>query len=305
MNIRLEIDKLRSLGFFKHYEDKEEYYLCTCPFHKGGNEKTPSFGINKQKMQIKGGTQIDEGYCHCFGCGYKGRFTELLADLYGTSEINILKRELKDKIYQDKRDFNIVFGDEDIEEFIYKPLPISQKTREYLHKRKITDDVIKEFEISSDAFDSVVFPLKDKRGNVIAIQKRSIVDKKFFNTKHFDKMGFIYGLYEVKSSQDEFTEVFVCESVIDALTVKGFGYQAVALMGSSISKYHIKELCKLKQEIIIATDNDEVGKKAYMELANGLKKYGKRFKKFRWINEVEKDINDLTLEKFIKIKVRI
>lgn len=43
-----------------------------CPFHKNGQERKPSFGVNGE---------IDK--CHCFACGWAGTIEEMISELYG------------------------------------------------------------------------------------------------------------------------------------------------------------------------------------------------------------------------------
>ena len=43
-----------------------------CPFHKNGQERRPSFGIN-----------IHNGQAHCFTCGWGGSLDEMISELMG------------------------------------------------------------------------------------------------------------------------------------------------------------------------------------------------------------------------------
>lgn len=46
--------------------------MVSCPFHKGGKERKPSFGINKKTMM-----------CHCFTCGYVGTLYDVISRIFG------------------------------------------------------------------------------------------------------------------------------------------------------------------------------------------------------------------------------
>lgn len=46
--------------------------MTTCPFHKGGQERKPSFGISKV-----------DGTCHCFACGWVGSLPEMISAVFG------------------------------------------------------------------------------------------------------------------------------------------------------------------------------------------------------------------------------
>lgn len=306
MKLLQELHKLRAIGYFKDMEDKETYYLVTCPFHGEGKERTPSMGINKERFKSRDGNYVDEGYVHCFGCGYKNRFTKFLADLQGVTEFDILKQQQKEKIYEDKRNLTIsITREQKSTEFIFNPIPLTDRGRKYLHGRKLTDEVIEKFNIVSNKYGNVVFPLMDKAGNIVGEQARDI-DKKFFNnTKDLDKKSLLYGLYQVRA--ENYTpgeKLYVTESIIDTLTLWSWGFKAVALMGAKFSEYHIRELIKLPYDIVLALDNDEVGKTAMREVSRTFIKYGKKITLLKWGNTIEKDINDLNKEKFLKIKER-
>ena len=49
-----------------------ENLQTNCPFHKNGQERKPSFGVNGE---------IDK--CHCFSCSWSGTIEEMISELYG------------------------------------------------------------------------------------------------------------------------------------------------------------------------------------------------------------------------------
>lgn len=305
MYLNEELRKLKALGFFRNFEDKEDYYLVTCPFHGEGKERTPSMGINKYRINSNGKI-VDEGFVHCFGCGYKARFTEFLSDLYGVSEFTILQKLQKDRIYEDKRNFKISFGEVRSEKVELEEVKeITVAGRKYLNNRKITDIIINKFSLGSDVRNNVVFPLINKNGEIIGIQKRGIYNKFFSNTKDLDKLNYLYGLYQLKEDKENYKdELYIVESIIDCLTLWSWGYRAVALMGAEISPFHVKELGKLPYDLVVATDNDEIGRGIRDKILKEFKGIGKKIRAFNWSNVMEKDINDLSREKFDRIKER-
>ncbi len=72
----------------------------------------------------------------------------------------------------------------------------------------------------------------------------------------------LYGLEHAVGSH----EVFVVEGTFDWLTLVGWGYPAVALLGSHLKKEHVAELASFRR-IYVVTDFDEPGRKAATELA--------------------------------------
>ena len=57
---------------FHIFRNNGENVQTNCPFHKNGQERKPSFGVNGE---------IDK--CHCFSCGWSGTIEEMISELYG------------------------------------------------------------------------------------------------------------------------------------------------------------------------------------------------------------------------------
>ncbi len=57
---------------FHQFRKNGENIQTSCPFHKNGQERKPSFGVNGE---------IDK--CHCFTCGWSGTIEEMISELYG------------------------------------------------------------------------------------------------------------------------------------------------------------------------------------------------------------------------------
>lgn len=57
---------------FHIFRNNGDNVQTNCPFHKNGQERKPSFGVNGE---------IDK--CHCFACGWSGTIEEMISELYG------------------------------------------------------------------------------------------------------------------------------------------------------------------------------------------------------------------------------
>ena len=91
-------------------------------------------------------------------------------------------------------------------------------------------------------------------------------------------------------------DVFVCESIIDALTCWVYGKYAVALMGLGTQE-QVKLLNKLQaKRIILALDADSVGIYASTKLKYKLKNSGKIVEEL--FIPIGKDINNLSEKEF-------
>ncbi len=142
-------------------------YFGLCPFH---SEKTPSFSVNPSKQIF-----------HCFGCSAGGNALSFVMKYHGvsfpqaaamlarkynitieTKEIDPAKKKqihLKESLFRLNKQVMTYFHEE------LKTSKRSDKARNYLNKRGLSDDMIQEFKIgfSPDAWESVVRLLKQKK----------------------------------------------------------------------------------------------------------------------------------------------
>jgi DNA primase len=113
---------------------------------------------------------------------------------------------------------------------------------------------------------AAVFPVYDEDGICRFIQRRMINYKFFENTEEADKASLLYGLdkvYEQMESDSgvvDLTELYVVESIIDALYLWSNGKVAVATLQSVITDEHLELLKQVPiKNIIAAQDNDKSG----------------------------------------------
>ena len=128
----------------------------------------------------------------------------------------------------------------------------------------------------------VIIPLKDKQGRVVGFsgrlyQKDRSSQAKYLNspqTAIFNKSEVIYNLHGARSSIRKNKQVFLCEGYMDVIALYQAGYhEAVASMGTSLTRQQLQSLSRLASTIYILYDGDGAGqeatRKAY-ELAQGL-----------------------------------
>jgi DNA primase len=174
----------------------------------------------------------------------------------------------------------------------------SAEAMSYLHKRKLAYEVIEAYKLGYDPADkTVLFPVRDAEGRIAFYKGRSLVGKHFYNAKEIDKTSLVFGLYELcngftKQATANST-VWITESEIDALSLISQGEYAVAIMGSHISEEQCRELERSPfRKFILATDNDEAGRKGATQIKQMLIPKGFRFTNLKWRTDI-KDINDL------------
>lgn len=135
----------------------------------------------------------------------------------------------------------------------------------YMYERRMTDDVIQIFDIGYDKdTNCITFPVRDKDGNCLFVARRSVKAKYFNYPNNAEKP--LYGVYELYQLKEFPTEVYICESMIDAITLWVHKKYAVALNGLG-TKEQIEELNRLPcRKFILATDNDVPGQRAREKL---------------------------------------
>ena len=126
--------------------------------------------------------------------------------------------------------------------------------------------------------DRLMFPIRDKRGRVIAFGGRVMqADQgpKYLNspeTRIFHKGFELYGLYEAKQAHKKLDHVLIVEGYMDvvALAEQGIEY-AVASLGTATTSEHMHTLFRTTDKVICCYDGDRAGRDAaWRALENAL-----------------------------------
>lgn len=296
---------------FHIFRNNGENIQTNCPFHKGGQERKPSFGVNGE---------IDR--CHCFSCGWSGTIEEMISELYGyqdegkfgkrwlikrfnTVEIetrpNIMEgfngRNIKNDILGVRCSSNICdrisnnsdtfISEEELDKYRY--------IHHYMYERGLTDEIIERFDIGYDKErDCITFPIKDIEGRCVFVATRSTKRKFFGLPKGYDKP--IYQAYHFR--RGKYRTAYITESFLNCLTCWKYDKPAMAMIGTGNQKQY-EILNKLPvREYILAFDPDDAGRKAVERFRKNVK--GKIIKELVYPDD--RDINDLQ-EEFLKCKI--
>lgn len=277
---------------------KQNQVLITCPFHSDGQEKHPSCSI-----YIGEDDTLLWGTFHCFTCGQKGSLIKFISSCLESSDYiakEWLKNNFTTKIIpsvniddpiniKKQAKINKNYLNEDI-------LNKFQSWHPYIEKRHISKEIAKRFELKYDpSNECIVFPVRDKEGNLLYLTRRSVNGKKFYIDSSANKV--VYLLDE--AIRNKYNQVIVVESQINALVAYSYGFPAVALFGAGTTENQIKELNSTNIiSYILMYDNDEAGRK-------GANRFKKLIKKDVFITDIimpkNKDVADCTKEEFLKI----
>jgi len=288
---QLHNGKLREIN-----KPKDNNIRLTCPHHKNGLEKDAdcTVYIGPTLKDSRGELIVAYGTVNCFACGFKGDFIKFVSECF-------------DKSYEWAEEWLLenyatVESGEIIE---LEPIILNKEKKKYLNEsilnnfedfhpymlqRKLTKEVIKEFEIKYDPkTECLVFPVRDEKGKLWMLTRRSVKDKTFIIDK--EKQKPVYLLYYLLKHNIQ--ECYICESQINALTLWTHQLPAVALFGTG-SDYQYEILNKSNIRVYnLCFDGDAAGDK-------GIREFLSNIRKDVMVNIIKiprgKDINDLSYD---------
>lgn len=300
-------------GLLKDVQSRGDNYMITCPEHKDGQENRPSCGVLKETKKLRGGDVLPEGSVNCFTCGYTTDLIGLVCKVMGTgrkSALKWLQDEFLDYELVQRREITLNWGNKVDESY-----PILDKKdidkfweyeTDYLDNRGISKKVQNWFDIGYDPENSnIIFPTRDRDNDFVGIS-RKIVWGKYVH--EFDRGEFLYGanlLHILLDRGEALDNVFIVEGFVDCLQLWEWGFKAVAIMGSKLTKSQAELLNDLKHRgvktFIVCLDNDEGGYK-------GLKKFKEFGEDYKILLDYYKypehkhfnDVNDMEREDFTK-----
>ena len=287
---------------------KGKNYFGVCPFHADTN---PSMSVSSEKQIYK-----------CFSCGATGNVFNFVMD-YENVDFKTAIQILGKKVGIDVGT-SIVPKKEDKYNGMYEiacklyqnniHTALGKDAIEYLSKRGITKDLIKEFKIGlslinknnltdilikkgytkkemelfglgngiNDLFTNrIMFPLFDLNGDTVAFSGRiynTKSDSKYINTKetkNFKKGNLLYNYHRARYYVREEKRLIIVEGFMDVIRLFSIGVKnVVALMGTALTKEQITLIKRLAKNIIICLDGDDAGKKACFKVGEELEKEG-------------------------------
>lgn len=283
-----------------------------CPSHGDGQEKKPSCGMSNVDVN-RNGRVIPAGTVHCFSCGYTASIAEFVSFCFGRGLDGgsfgyrwLIKNFVSIEVDERKPiHLNIDRNSSKVEK-VAKFISDSELEKyrfvhPYMYKRKLNDTIIQYFDIGYDVETKcITFPVKDRLGRTMFIQKRSVVGKFFNNAEDGRKSETLYGLDKVIENTDRINELIVCESIIDALTCWVHRRPAVALMGTgNEQQYEILKKLNIRK-YILALDEDDAGFIGWQKLKKHLNNSQLLYKFI--LPSDKKDLNELTHDQFEELE---
>ena len=119
----------------------------------------------------------------------------------------------------------------------------------------------------------IMFPITDRRGQVIAFGGRALGDgqPKYLNspdTPLFNKGRVLYGLAQAATEARATGEIIVVEGYMDVIALHRAGFEnAVATLGTAVTEDQLRALWRLARAPVLCFDGDAAGRRAQARAA--------------------------------------
>ncbi len=309
--VRSKINIVDLVSEYVPLTKKGQYYWGICPFH---NDKNPSMSVDEKRQTYT-----------CWSCHNSGNvfnFYEQIENVSFREALTALADRVGVKVssgkatkYTDK--YSKYYEVYDLASKFYELMintESGKKAREYLKKRGIDADTIKEFGIGLSLEDKdrlikyfkekkvdintlndlglannnidtfinrIIFPLDDRNGRTVGFSGRIYDDTnmaKYMNTKEtpiFRKGSCLYHYNASKEHVRMKKYVIVMEGFMDVIRASTIGIKnTVALMGTALTEEQILLIKKLSSTVYLCLDGDNPGLTADLHNGELLEKAG-------------------------------
>lgn len=310
-NIRSSVNIVDIVSSYIPLTKRGKNYFGVCPFH---DDRDPSLSVSEEKQIYK-----------CFSCGAAGNvfnfimeydnvsFYEALQKVASYSGIELNISNFKPKYNKDTKLYEIY----NVAQMFYQNninTNYGVQARDYLNKRQLKEDIIKEFGIglslkknniltnlliqkgfevndliksgiiisndygNNDIFyNRIMFPLADPSGQIVGYSGRAYDTNegpKYINTKEtpiFKKGELLYNYHRAREECRLNNSVIIVEGFMDVIRLHANGVKnAVATMGTAVTKKQALLIKKLAKEVIVCFDGDSAGAKATFSIIDEL-----------------------------------
>lgn len=324
-DIRSRINIVELISEYVPLTKKGQYFWGICPFH---NDKNPSMSVDEKRQTYT-----------CWSCHNSGNvfnFIEQIENISFREALKVLGDRVGVSISGGSSSFNNKFLKYyeiyDLSSKFYQLMlntESGKEAREYLKKRGIDSDTIKEFGIGlavddktklmrylkEKKYDSntlsdlgllngdidtfinrIMFPLDDRNGRTVGFSGRIYTDSKlskYMNTKEtpiFRKGSCLYHYNASKEHVRLSKFVIVMEGFMDVIRASTIGVKnTVALMGTALTDEQISMLKKLSLNVYLCLDGDKPGLDAAVHNGELLEKAGLNVKVIYLKNDDDPD----------------
>ncbi len=293
-DLKSRLDIVDVVGSYLELKKNGANFKAVCPFH---NDSNPSLVISPSKQIYHcfscgaGGDSIK------FVMEYEKlnypETIEKLASMYNFSLTYTQNTEQKEDrklmenltlFFRKKLDTQPIakkylnergIGQATIEKFEIGFAPSSDETLNFLRSHGYSMSEAKEFGVADISennnraycrfIDRIIFPIRSRNGKFVGYGGRTITNHpaKYINspqTKYFNKSRLLYGYFFAKDSIFKQKKIIITEGYMDTIMLHQAGFtNAVATLGTALTKEHLPLITKMEPEVILAYDGDDAG----------------------------------------------
>lgn len=332
-DIRKANDIVDVISTYVPLTKKGKNYFGICPFHDDTN---PSMSVSRDKQIYK-----------CFSCGASGNVFTFIMDYENVDfkeAASILAKRAgidfkSNFVKKNTTKYDKYYTMYDLALKLYQNninSALGKNAIEYLEKRSISKDIIKEFKIGlsleknaltelltkkgystlemdnyglgngyNDLYHNrIMFPLFDTNNRVVGFSGRiynTTSESKYINTKEtpiFKKGELLYNYYNAKEHVRIAKNIILVEGFMDVIRLYTIGIKnVVAIMGTALTKNQINLIKRLSTEVYLCLDGDGPGIKANIATGEDLVKSGCNVKVINLNNGYDPDEYILKYEK--------
>ena len=288
-------------------------FVCLCPFH---SEKTPSFHIYTATNSFYCfGCGVGGDNITFIRLAENLDYIEAVRFLAQKAGLVVPESDVSEPVLENR--LKVLEINRCAARFFRDMLLSSRVALDYLYNRGLTNNIIKKFGIgyapdgwsalksylyskgysevelinaglisqgqNGNTYDKfrgrVIFPVIDRRGNVIAFGGRVLkpdASPKYLNSPEtvvFQKRANLFALNFAKNTKEKY--IILCEGNMDVVALYQAGFDnAVATLGTAVTGEQARLLKNYCERVIIAYDSDDAGQKATVKANNLLSQAG-------------------------------
>jgi DNA primase len=181
-----------------------------------------------------------------------------------------------------------------------------QHNHPYLQKRNILPQLARYFQMGFCQHgimkNRIAIPVYDIQHRIVSYCGRAVeqnITPKYLFPKNFNKSCHLFNIQHITPhiphiphTQQLKKPVFIVEGFFDCIHIVKLGFDAVALMGSSISLQQLTLLKEINRFYILMLDGDEAGEKATIKISKKMAQFKLKFKTVYLIEVKEPELLD-------------
>ncbi len=300
-NLKNRIDIVDVIGSYIELKKSGANFKGLCPFH---SEKSPSFVVSPSKQiyhcfgchasgdaikfvmdyeKLSYPETIEKlASMYHFSLDYtKSKSSEHKSDILLKTNIFFIRNLERQKT---AKDYLLQRGiyESSIERFEIGYAPSSGEFMGFLQKEGFSKEEALKYGLTAKDenrrfyarfIERITFPIYDPRGNLVGFGGRTISNHpaKYINspqTNYFNKSRLLYGYHLAKDRIFKEGRIIVTEGYLDTIMLHQAGFkEAVATLGTALTKEHLPLLRKGEPKVILSYDGDSAGIEAAFKAA--------------------------------------